>query len=253
MDSQNLEAFLTCPGLFSARVPYHGEVLINPRRYILQISSNGLESTRDLANRSSICRIRKRPEFSYRDTLGELKRSQPYFLGCVFSVISDWIAMGKPRSQDTRHDFREWSQITGWIVQNILGCASLMDGHQEAQERTCNPALTWLRAVALAVATEHRLGVELTASDLVDVCENGSVEIPGKTVENGHANMQIGKVCKQLFSQSDTIEMDGFLVKRGRKEYRKECCDLATMQTYTFTKTCEPLPPPQPTPRDLPL
>lgn len=152
MDSQNLEAFVTCPSLFPARIPHRGEVLIDPKKFLLQMSSNGLETTRDLANRASICRIRKRPGFAYRDTLGELQSRQSYFLGCVFSVVGEWIAHGKPRTKDTRHDFREWCQTLDWIVQNLLGGAPLMDGHQAAQERTSNPALSWLRAVALAVS-----------------------------------------------------------------------------------------------------
>ena len=70
MDSQHLEAFLTCPSLFPARIPHRGEALVDPKRFILQMSSNGMEATRDLANRASICRIRKRPGFQYRDIPG---------------------------------------------------------------------------------------------------------------------------------------------------------------------------------------
>src|SRR5262249_27912255 len=100
LDSQHIEAFLTCPAPFPARIPNRGEALVDPRRFLLQMSSNGLESTRDLANRSSICRIRKRPGFVYRDTVSELRRRQPFFLGCVFSIVAAWIANGKPRMDD---------------------------------------------------------------------------------------------------------------------------------------------------------
>ena len=65
LDSQHLEAFLTCPGLFPARIPHRGEVLLDPRRFLLQITSNGLEATRDLVNRASICRIFKRPNYTF--------------------------------------------------------------------------------------------------------------------------------------------------------------------------------------------
>ncbi|MHB8524482.1 MAG: BT4734/BF3469 family protein [Limisphaerales bacterium] len=221
LDSQHLESFLTSPGLFPARVPHRGEVLINPRRFILQMSSNGLEATRDLANRASICRIRKRHGFQYRDTLGELQRRQPYFLGCVFAVVAEWIANGKPRTNDSRHDFREWDQTLDWIVQRILGCAPLMDGHVEAQERTSNPGLSWLRAVALAVAAENRLGVPLIASELVEVCELHAVEVPGKPSDEDRAKQQVGSLCKRVFRDSDIVTVDGFTVTRGRKEYRK--------------------------------
>jgi hypothetical protein len=171
LDSQHLEAFLTCPILFSVRIPYHGEILVDPKRFILQMTSNGVEATRDLANRASICRIRKRLNFSYRDTLAELKKRQPYFLGCVFSILAAWIANGKPRTTDCRHDFREWSQTLDWIVQHLLGCTPLMDGHEAAQERVSNPTLPWARAVVLAVARENRLGASFIASELVELCD----------------------------------------------------------------------------------
>ena len=236
MDSQNLEAFLTCPSLFPARIPHHGEVLLNPKRFLLQMSSNGLETTCDLANRASICRIRKRPDYPYRDPLAELQRRQPYFLGCAFAVIGEWIAKGKPRTSDTRHDFREWSQTLDWIVQNVMGCAPLMDGHKAAQERTSNPALAWLRAVALAVDGENRLGSALIASELVEVCELHSIEIPGKPADDDRAKRQVGSLCKQLFRDGDSIEVDGFTVTRGQREYRKPSGDMDWTPAYTFTK-----------------
>ena len=234
--SAYLESFVTCPGLFPARVPHRGEVLVDPKRFILQLSSNGLEATRDLANRTSICRIRKRHGFAYRDTLGELQRRQPYFLGCIFAVIAEWISNGKPRTKDTRHDFREWSQTLDWICQNILGCAPLMDGHGEAQERVSNPALAWLRAVALAMSGENRLGVELTATELVEACELHGVEIVGKPIGEERARRQVGNLCKRLFRDGDTITVDGFTVTRGRKEYRKPSGDMDFTPSYTFTK-----------------
>ena len=236
MDSQNLEAFMTCPSLFPCRIPHRGEVLVDPKRFILQMSSNGLETTRDLANRASICRIRNRPGFAYRDTLGELRRRQGYFLGCVFSVIGEWIANGKVCTKDTRHHFREWSQPLDWICQNILGCAPLMDGHEAAQERTSNPALSWVRAVALAVAGENRLGMALVASELVELCELHAITIPGNPKDEGQAKRQAGSLCKQVFRDGDAVTVDGYTVTRGRKEYRKPSGDVDTTNAYTFTK-----------------
>jgi hypothetical protein len=236
MDSQHLEAFLTCPGLFPARIPHRGEALVDPRRFILQMSSNGLEATRDLANRSSICRIRKRPGFQYRDTLAELRRRQPYFLGAVFSLIAEWIANGKPRSKDCRHDFREWNQTLDWIVQNLCGCAPVMEGHQAAQERVSNPALCWLRAVALAVEGENRLGLPLIASELVEVSELHGLEIPGKPTDADHTKRQVGILAKQLFRDGDSLDVDGFTVARAVRYQSRTEGGAVDVKTYTFTK-----------------
>jgi hypothetical protein len=236
MDSQHLESFLTCPALFSARIPHRGEALINPKRFILQMSSNGMEATRDLANRASICRMRKRPGFQYRDTLAELQRRQPYFLGAVFSLVAEWVASGKPRTKDCRHDFREWNQILDWIVRNLVGCAPLMEGHEDAQERVSNPALSWLRSVALAVEAENRLGLPLIASELVEVCDLHAVAIPGDPADENRSACQVGKLCKQLFRDGDALDVDSFTVNRTRKEYHKPSGDLDFTNAYTFTK-----------------
>ena len=195
-----------------------------------------MEATRDLANRASICRIRKRPGLACRDTLAELQRRQPYFLGCVFSLVAEWIASGKPRTKDCRHDFREWNQTLDWICRELVGTAPLMDGHEAAQERASNPALSWLRSVALAVEGEKRLGLPLIASELVEVSELHGLEIPGKPTDDDRAKRQVGNLCKQLFRDGDSLDVDGFTVSRTRKEYRKPSGDLDFTNAYSFTK-----------------
>ena len=215
LDSQHLEAFLTCPALFPARIPHRGEVMVDPKRFVLQMSSNGLEATRDLANRASICRIRERPGFPYRDALGELQRRQPYFLGCVFAVVGEWLAQGKPRTRETRHDFREWAQSLDWIVQNVFRAAPLMDGHERAQERVSNPALSWLRSVALAVERESRLGDSLTASELVELCGQHDVDVPGiREPDEEKTRKQIGMVMRRCFREGNRVALDNFVIGR---------------------------------------
>jgi hypothetical protein len=66
--SQYLEMIMTCPpnGSVGARVPYKRETQIQPARFIFQLTSNGFESTRDLANRSCIIRLLKRRGYIFR-------------------------------------------------------------------------------------------------------------------------------------------------------------------------------------------
>ena len=195
-----------------------------------------MEATRDLANRASICRIRKRPGLACRDTLAELQRRQPYFLGCVFSLVAEWVASGKTRTGDCRHDFREWNQTLDWICRELVGCAPLMDGHQAAQERVSNPALSWLRSVALAVEGEYRLGLPLIASELVEVCELHAVAIPGEPADEDRAKRQVGKLCKQLFRDGDALDVDGFTVTRAVRYQTRTEGGAVDVKTYTFAK-----------------
>lgn len=238
LDSQHLEAFLTCPTFFPARVPHRGEVMVDPKRFLLQMSSNGLEATRDLANRASICRIRKRPGFKYRDTVGELQRIQSTFLGAVFSLITAWIAAGKPRTDETRHDFREWCQVVDWIVQKLMGGAPVMDGHPAAQERVSNPALAWLRSVALALEGENRLGETLTATALAETSSMHDIPIPGlrDQADGDMAKRHIGSILWRVFAEKEEAEVDGFLIRRAKQGIRKPCGDGDTQRTYTFQR-----------------
>ena len=168
MDSQTLEAFVTCDGMFPARVPHRGEIHVDSTRFLLQLTSNGIETTRDLANRASMCRIRKQPDeyqfkrYSEGDLLAHVRANQPYYLGCVFEVIKEWQHQGKPKVKECQHDFREWAMILDWIVQELFKEAPLLDGHRTAQERASNPALNWLRSVALAVKSDNQQDEELS-------------------------------------------------------------------------------------------
>ena len=224
MDSQHLESFLTAPGLFSARVPCRPEMQIDPRRFLLQLSSNGFQSTADLANRSSICRIRKRPGYRYRDTLGELQRRQSYFLGCVFSVITAWIESGKPVTAESRHDFWQWAQPLDWIVQNILKQAPLMTGHAEAQQRISDPTLSWLRSIAIVLEAEHRLDQSLLVGELVELGALHAVELPGSPRHDDDANAKrhAGRLMARAFDKSDELLVEGYRIHRSEAMVRRD-------------------------------
>ncbi|HEV7924503.1 MAG TPA: BT4734/BF3469 family protein [Verrucomicrobiae bacterium] len=237
LDSQHLEAFLTCPTSFPVRIPYHGEILVDPKRFILQMTSNGVEATRDLANRAGICRIRKRSGFRYRDTLGELQRRQPYFLGCVFSILAAWIGSGKPKSADSRHDFREWNQTLDWIIQKLLDGAPLMDGHEAAQERVSNPALSWLRTLALAVSQINQLGKSFTTSELVELCDLQGLVMPGNPKNGDEAKKHAGRLFSRLFMAGDKVDVDGFIVTRSvQRQSRGSVGGAIASKNYTFAK-----------------
>ena len=160
IDSQYLEAVLTVPygDTTSARIPYKPEIQVRPDRFIYRLTSNGFVSTRDLANRSCIIRIKKRHGFSFKrypegDISDHVRENPAVYLGAVYRVVSKWLERGKPATTDLRAEgkFREWAQVLDWIVQRIFRLPPLMDGHAAAQNRVSNPGLNWLREICLAV------------------------------------------------------------------------------------------------------
>ena len=220
-DSQYLESFLTCNGMFGARVPHRGEVKVDSQRFIVMMSSNGVEATPDFANRSCVVRIRKREGFVPRrdanghDMLQHIKINQAYYLGCIFAVIRIWVLVGKIKFEESRHNFIEWAQVLAWIVLNIFRSAPLLDGHEVAQQRVSSRGHVFLRSLAFAVRSGKRLGQALSASDIATLCEESAIQIPGLEFGNSeHAKRQIGIVLKPIFNNSDSVEIEGFVVRR---------------------------------------
>jgi hypothetical protein len=226
--SPYFEAVLTCPleGTVAARVPYKGEVQVQPDRFIFQLTSNGFESTRDLINRSCIVRIRKRPGFSFRrypegGLLEHITANQARYLGAIFTVVSQWVVHGKQATADTRGEgrFRRWAQVLSWIVENLFGLPPLMDGHEAAQERAANPALNWLRQICLTAESDGRLDEELTASDIVRLSLTHGIELPGmpSAAEESSLPMRVGQIMGGTFKDRDRIEIDAaFEIKRTK-------------------------------------
>lgn len=187
-----------------------------------QLSTNGAEFTRDIANRSIITRIRKQPDdYAFRchpegDLLAHVAANQSFYLGAVFAVIREWSRHGCQRTQEHRHDFRGWCQRLDWIVQNVFGLAPLLDGHREEQARTSNPALQWLREITMAAQSAHRMDRQLSTSELVGIADDAGIEFPGNSKSLDGPNQRAGKILGKLFREAEDkpIHVDGFTVLR---------------------------------------
>ncbi len=245
--SPHLEAFLTSEGAFPCRVPHRGEVMVPAENFFVLLTSNGVDTTRDFANRSNIIRIRKkRSGFAFRtypegDLLAHVRARQPFYLGCVFAVIREWHRAGKPRSAETGHDFRDWVQVVDWIVQNLFGAPPVMEGHREAQERVSNPAQVWIRSVALVAEQTGESGKPLTATEIHSLCDSNDISIPGlrAAADEDKAKRVIGSIMAKLFRDSDTLDVDGYRVAREEHTVARNDVNAGggfKSKTYTFLK-----------------
>ncbi len=232
LDSPSVESFLT-EDTYLARVPHQVAVEVDPRRVIVQLTSNKADITVDLANRSSCVRIVRQPQgYQYRqyaegDVLDHVRANQPLYLGAVFAVVKDWHTAGKHRTTETRHDFRPWARAMDWIVQNIFHAGPLLDGHRETQVRMATPNLNWLRDVALAVRAVGCMDRWLRASDLVDIIsETADLELPGLP-EGGELTdgedrkkvlQAVGRRLGQCFGDNHIRVIDQFGIERQETE-----------------------------------
>ncbi len=113
-----------------------------------------------------------------------------------------------------------------------------MEGHPEAQERVSNPALVWLRSVALAVENEGRLNERLSASEVAELCGLHEIDIPGTKdlQERDKAARQVGILMRRVFREGNRVEVDGFTVERGQSAYEKPSGDTDIMRFYTIRR-----------------
>jgi hypothetical protein len=232
MDSQILESAIRGHGHVNVRVPHHGEVQLSTERVCWQLSSNQAATTRDLANRSVVTRIRKRPSgyhyqaFPEGDLLAHVQRSCGYYLSCVFTVTKAWFKEGKPRTAEASHDFREWSQALDWIVQNLFALPPLLDGHREEQQRISDPHLNWLRDVAIAVNQSGKLDEGLRPGELVDLAASRGVVVPGygRHTNDDQQIMLAGRILNKVFSDAKVVNVGGFQVRhdpRNEHDYER--------------------------------
>jgi hypothetical protein len=87
-----------------------------------------------------------------------------------------------------------------------------------------NPALSWLRLVAIGVEQEGRLGTELSAEEIVELCENEGIDIPGVS-DPSFANAMTGKALKKAFGSAQEVSFDHYKISRGTitdKNYRQK-------------------------------
>ena len=239
IDSPLIESFQTASSSFPARVPHHGTIQVDPSRFVLSITSNGMEITPDLANRSCIIRIRKRQGVVYRsypegDLIQHVAANQSRLLGCVFSVVAEWIKQGKPKSNVVDHDFREWAQTLDCVVQAV-NLGPLLADHRTAQTRLSNPAMTFVRKVAIAVQMAGRFDHWYTASDICTICGHETIEIPGlRGNDEDHAKRQVGTLMKSLFISNDMIKVESFVIHRKEHPERRVGGGTYLTKVYKF-------------------
>jgi hypothetical protein len=242
LDSTILETAVRGHGTVTARA-LRQSMNIETRHYLWQISTNGAELTRDAANRCVVTKITKRPPdarfrtFPEGDLLQHVKANQHRYLGAVFAVVREWIHHGRPRSDESRHDFREWTQSLDWIITEIMGMPPLMDGHKEEQLRTANPKLQWLRKIAL-IALSDKNECKMRAGMIAELSEESDIALPVRSGARQESSMIVGRIMGSIFSEhgSDEIVIESIKIQRTFEEVRTDHGTYPVEKFYTFTR-----------------
>jgi hypothetical protein len=245
MKSQLIETCLRGLGWAPARAPHKGEIQVPTAHINWQLSSNGLEATRDFVNRAIISRICKRDaghsfkQYPNGNILSHIKANQTLYLGAVFRIIKEWDRRGRPATDEKRHDFREWAQALDWIVQNLFELPPLIDGHSEEVLRVSDPALSWLRQVSIVIEKTNRLDQAYSASEIVDICQVKGIELPSTRgmINSDQLSMHGGRMLTRVFSDQEKVEIDRYQIRREtRTEYRQRDGQPFEKHYYWFGK-----------------
>jgi hypothetical protein len=251
LDSTYLESIITSYATAQARVPYRGQVTVNVRRMTFQMTSNGIEATPDLGNRMLITRLLHRPpgyrfkQFSEGGLLEHVKACQGFYQGCVHAVVRHWYESGKQRL-DTDHSFREWVGTLDWVVQKVFNLPPLLEGHGTAVARTADPALSWLRAIALAAIERGCERRYMVASELRELSEQVGLPIPNTRPETSddQAARIIGKHLGSCFKDGDQLQLDSIHVRRHIEKVNTAAHNSYPAKSYIFWQGDDaPLPP----------
>lgn len=247
LNSEILEAFLTNPATLLVRTPYSKSMQIDGSFRFVTITSNDMTITEDLANRASFIRLENEAnrEFTKINGMGleeVIPLLQPYFMGAITKIIRHYHEQGMPKTEEKRHPRREWAQKLDWIVQNIFKLPPLMDGHEAAQQRVQNPALAFVRILAIHVEKAGRLGDELRAQELADICETGGIEIPGldkkgaeRYTEKQEAQ-RIGQLMSQAFGLVHEIDVEAYKVIRSERLEMNSAGNTYSGKRYKFSR-----------------
>jgi hypothetical protein len=148
-----------------------------------------------------------------------------------------------PRTNENRHSFVDWAQINDWIVQNIFNEAPLLDGHEDAQNRVQDSALTFARLLAIEVSNRNQLGIPLTATEIFDICENADIPIPGlgehQRDNQDFGKKLIGKTMNKLFGTHTEFAIESFTITRETEKHKTDAGNTQELKNYTFTRADE--------------
>ena len=231
LSSEALEAFMTCrSGLFSIRLPYKEYRGVDPRFYMLTLTSNGCEFTPDQSNRSMLIRLRKQaedyifPTFPEGSILEHARANWKTYLAAIYSIASEWIRQGRQQTTISYNGFTGWARCMDWIVQNLLNLPPLLQDIAEEKIRLTSPSRTFLRQLAIAVNEKQRTGEELTATHLVEIAFETGLVIPHyrKGGDDAAAKKGVGMTMASAFGGKDKTTIDVFTVVRGEKRVQRK-------------------------------
>jgi hypothetical protein len=111
--------------------------------------------------------------------------------------------------------------------------------HEAAKTRAASPQLTVVRTVAIAVNEAHELDLALSATNLMNLCVDKEIEIPGlgeeKQTDVDTGKRQLGTILGKLFGARSELMVENFRVTKTEHETTTDQGNQQTLKQYTFS------------------
>jgi hypothetical protein len=116
----------------------------------------------------------------------------------------------------------------------------------EAKERAASPNLTFLRSLAIAVNEDRRLNQSLSATQLVNLCVERDIVIPGLSEDSqtdvDAGKRQLGTVMGRLFGELAELTVEDFRVVKEEESVTNDQGNWQSLKKYTFSIVQRPAP-----------
>jgi hypothetical protein len=212
--------------------------------------------TGDLGRRSYITRIKKKAGERWEKDGKLLEQYVPehweFYLGCIFAVIREWLARGKPVDTTASLRFLQWERVLDYIVPHIVGAGLPRPTEElvEKQEQMSEPAHDFGSALWAVVMEGEENDADLptayTALALWKIAEANDLEVPGRELHGGRIEerllgARVAVALKKLRQHElgGLITAQGFIhphVSRGRKQSG----NYFNQTKYTFSASAVP-------------
>lgn len=235
------------------RTPYREGVPVDPRRFIILLTSNGVTLTRDAANRASPIRLRKREsDYGWRDwpegrgkLIEHIAANRSLYLSCIFLCWREWIDLKRPVA-DTAWSghHREWWRTMDALIPYLWPqLPPPTEGLLETTTRLGNPTLMFVREIALLLARRGQHCPDgYRAGHLADLAQEHGISFPGIDLDRmpeDRRNRLLGSRLAALFSPGEnSVVVDEWRVTRVER-WDKDACDGQGRQCrfYVFEST----------------
>lgn len=230
-DLSFLESLLTEP-IFEARAPYV-QAELDVTAEVFAGTSNGAVLSDDLASRTCLIRICKRPDsYIFRiweegGLLDHIVAARPQILAAVYSLVTEYAQKGHPTGgQVTGFRFAAWERVTSWILEHCFALQLFEQDYKLIQDSMSDPNYDLLISLLRAVA-KRRPGEDVTARDIAEI---GSAEgVFNEEQDSGP--LFIGKLLKRHFD-SDGERVLGGIFKITRESKKSASSNYEAIKFY---------------------